>query len=263
MSAGMREILVGICDDSREELDRIEDAMQKALARLGSPARISCKRFLDGEALYAASRGETFHLLFLDIEMPGLDGFGLAARLCLDRPQTRLVFVSMHESLVYDAPEYMPLWFGRKSRLERDMYRALRQYFRVTASTGITYRLKEGFGFREVPVRDILYVECSGHRITICRTDGGRLEKYGSLKAMEEELAGCHFLRIHKNYLVNQEYIKEVGKREYHPYCLCISGPGGKPPGLPYGRHPVGFGCPDQHIRRVRSHGDLHGRRAG
>lgn len=65
-------------------------------------------------------------------------------------------------------------------------------------------------------MRDILYVECSGHRITICRTDGSRLEKYGSLKAMEGELAGCHFLRIHKNYLVNQEYIKEVGKREVY-----------------------------------------------
>ncbi len=153
----------------------------------------------------------------LDIEMLGLDGFALAERLCLDRPQTRLVFVSRHESLVYDAPEYMPLWFMRKSSLERDMYKALRQYFRVTASTRVTYRLKDGFSFRDVPVRDILYVECSGRRISICRTDGGRLEMYGSLKAMEGELTGCHFLRIHKNYLVNQEYIKEV----LIPGCIC------------------------------------------
>ena len=33
---------------------------------------------------------------------------------------------------------------------------------------------------------------------------------------MEEELEGHHFLRIHKNYLVNQRYIKEVGKREVY-----------------------------------------------
>ena len=216
MMVNKQEILAGLCDDSGEDLARIEDALQKALVKLGAPAKILCKKFLDGEALYAASREQVFNLLFLDIEMPGMDGFGLAARLCLDRPQIRLVFVSMHESLVYDAPEYMPLWFVRKSSLERDMYKALRQYFRVTASTKITYRLKEGFGFREVPVRDILFIECSGHCISICRTNGGRLEKYGSLKAMEEELAGCHFLRIHKNYLVNQEYIKEVGKREVY-----------------------------------------------
>lgn len=33
---------------------------------------------------------------------------------------------------------------------------------------------------------------------------------------MEEELEGCYFLRIHKNYLVNQQYIAEVGTREVH-----------------------------------------------
>lgn len=33
---------------------------------------------------------------------------------------------------------------------------------------------------------------------------------------MEEELEGCSFLRIHKNYLVNQEYIREVGSREVY-----------------------------------------------
>lgn len=47
-------------------------------------------------------------------------------------------------------------------------------------------------------------------------SDGSGMKKYGSLKAMEEGLRGCHFLRIHKSYLVNQEYIKEVGVREVY-----------------------------------------------
>ncbi len=55
-----------------------------------------------------------------------------------------------------------------------------------------------------------------GHSLVIKKTDGGWLRKYGSLKSMEEELEGCSFLRIHKNYQVNQEYIKEVGSREVY-----------------------------------------------
>ena len=35
-----------------------------------------------------------------------------------------------------------------------------------------------------------------------------------SLKALEEELKAYHFLRIHKNYLVNPRYVEEVGKWE-------------------------------------------------
>ena len=157
-----------------------------------------------------------FHLIFLDIEMPGMDGFALAEKLSLEWPQTYLVFVSAHESFVFDAPEYAPLWFVRKSNLEWDMFRAVRKYLQVTASMRVSYRLKEGLVLRELPLKVILRIECSGHSLSIRRTDGSWLKKYGSLKSMEEELEGCHFLRIHKNYLVNQQYIKEVGRREVY-----------------------------------------------
>lgn len=211
-----RECRVGICDDRMEDIERIRDALQKGLQKEGQPVHLSCQCFTDGEELYAAACREAFDLIFLDIEMPGLDGFELAERLCRDHPSVYLVFVSIHESYVFDSAEYSPLWFVRKSELEWDMYRALGKYLRVTAHTRVNYRMKEGFGFREVPVRDILYVEGDGHSLNIKLADGSGLKKYGSLKAMEEELRDCHFLRIHKSYLVNQEYIKEVGVREVY-----------------------------------------------
>lgn len=210
------EIRVGICDDCIDDIARMEDALRKGVQSTGQPIQLKCQRFTDGEKLYEATRTEKFDLLFLDIEMPKLSGFELAERLCMDRPSTHLIFVSSHESFVFDAPEYMPLWFVRKSNLEKDMFRALRKYLQITASTRVNYRLKEGFAFRELPLRDILYVEGTGHSLFIRKTDGTCLKKYGTLKAMEEELEGHHFLRIHKNYLVNQKYIKEVGKREVY-----------------------------------------------
>ncbi len=207
---------VGICDDEEEDIRRIEEALRSALKRAGEPVRLLCSSFRNGAELYAAARGEAFDLLFLDIEMPEPGGFELAERISMDCPQTGLVFVSAHESFVFDAPEYSPLWFVRKSCLEGDLFRALRKYLRDTAYMDVRYKLKEGRGFRELLVRDILYVEGSGHDLTIRKTDGGCLRKYGSLKAMEEELADGHFLRIHKNYLVNQDYIREVGTREVY-----------------------------------------------
>ncbi|MCX4339676.1 MAG: LytTR family DNA-binding domain-containing protein [Lachnospiraceae bacterium] len=211
-----RECRIGICDDRQEDIARIESALRKGLSRTGQMVRLIISSFLNGEELYAATREKNFDLLFLDIEMPGMDGFELAAKLCMDRPQVGLVFVSAHESFVFDAMEYSPLWFVRKGYLERDMFRVLRKYLQMTSFKGVNYRMKEGFGFRELPIRNILYIEGSGHSLVFKKTDGGMLRKYGSLKSMEEELDGCSFLRIHKNYLVNQEYIKEVGSREVY-----------------------------------------------
>lgn len=58
---------------------------------------------------------EAFHLLFLDIEMFGMSGFELAERICMDRPPISLVFASVYESFVFDAPEYTPLCLFAKA----------------------------------------------------------------------------------------------------------------------------------------------------
>lgn len=209
-------LLVGICDDKEEDITKIADALQYSVKRMGQPVKIHCRRFLDGESLYNAAQQESFHLIFLDIMMPGLDGFAVADMLCLNRPHTYLIFVSAHESYVFDSAEYMPLWFVRKARLEWDMFRAVQKYFQLTTSTQIHYRLRQGYGYRDILISSIIFIEGSRHTLVIHQTNGKRLEKYGSLKSMEEELSEHHFLRIHKNYLVNQEYIEDVGTREIY-----------------------------------------------
>lgn len=210
------KLRIAICDDKKEDIERIAEALYGYLGGMEQPVECSCRKFLKGDLLYEANRKKAFHLVFLDIEMPEPDGFRLAEMLCLHRPESYLIFVSCHEELVFDAAEYMPLWFVRKERLEKDMRRALEKYFRTTTSLRVRYRMEDCYGYCELSIGDILYVECSGHKLIIQKTDGNRLEHYGSLKGMEEELRGYHFLRIHKNYLVNQRYISEVGKREVY-----------------------------------------------
>ena len=62
--------------------------------------------------------------------MPEIDGFDLAGQLYLKNPHLKVVFVSNYESIVFDAYEYMPLWFVRKSSLERDMLKSTAKIFR-------------------------------------------------------------------------------------------------------------------------------------
>jgi DNA-binding LytR/AlgR family response regulator len=121
-----------------------------------------------------------------------------------------LIFVSAYESFVFDAQTFMPLWFVRKSMLEKDMYKALQKYVELTVFKESCYQLKCGSVF----IRDIVYIECSGHLLTIYMTDGKIIKQYGSLKVIEEELIRHHFLRIHKSYLVNQRYIEDIGRQE-------------------------------------------------
>ncbi len=208
------KLYLAVCDDEPEALAQICEALRKALRRL--EYRTSCVlcKYTSGTALYEATVNKHFHLIFLDIEMPDLDGFKLAEKLHLTASDAHIVFVSGYEDFVYDIFEHAPLAFVRKSMLEYDVYRAIHQYIRRTSFLRLSVRLKDGFGDKELFIKDILYVECEGHHLTYVTIQGVSLEAYGTLKAVEEELAVHDFLRVHKSYLVNQRYVELVGKRE-------------------------------------------------
>ena len=55
---------------------------------------------------------------FLDIDIPGLDGFSVVNALQNDACRTRFAFVTSHDEEVFQALHYQPFWFVRKSHFE-------------------------------------------------------------------------------------------------------------------------------------------------
>lgn len=207
---------IGICDDSPEDLERIRQAFLKSAGILGD--KVSLYLYSNGRSLYHDSRNRKFSLVFLDWEMPEMDGFNLAGELHAADPSIKIVFVSNHENMVFDSYEYAPLWFVRKSSLERDMPKAVQKYFRTTefqTADRVRIRCRAEEGMRElwVSVSEVLYVEGSGHTLLMKMSDRGCYQLYGSLKMLEEQLSAYGFVRVHKNFLVNAKYVKEIGSR--------------------------------------------------
>lgn len=205
-----RTLLMAVCDDEPEDIVQICEAMQKTMERLKYYGKYEFRRFADSGELYAAGLKDCFSLVFLDIEMPGMDGFELASKLGKEMPGTRLIFISNYDSYVFESYEYAPFWFIRKSALEHDMYRAMRRYMQCLSESRITYKVKDGAGFKEVYIKDILYVESAVHTLMFRTVHGVILKKYGSLKTVEKELAPYGFLRVYKSYLVNMCHIRQV-----------------------------------------------------
>lgn len=207
-----RKIEIGIFDDEPDELVRIGDEVKRSLDALNED-EMEVHLFLNAEEMYEDSHKRSYSLVFLDLKIPELKGFELARLLYMGNQEVKVVFVSSHESMVFDAYEYMPLWFVRKSQLTEDIRRALRKYFQITLKKRLNFRIKLSFGVKEVLVSEILYIECAGHKLTVKLVNSISYQVYGSLKKVETELSRYGFLRIHKNYLVNQMYIKEIRSR--------------------------------------------------
>lgn len=210
----IQKLAVGICDDEPKDLERIKCAVIEAIQNLQPKIKPDINLFTSGKSLFDFNSEKAFDLVFIDLEMPEWSGMKLAQQLNKSTPTPKIIFVSHHESRVFDTYEYMPLWFVRKSVLKKDTDKAMLKYFQITGAERISYSFKDGFSYREILLNEILYIECTGHHFFVKLTSGKEYRFYGSLKLIEQNLPPHHFLRVHRSFLVNREYIVEVRKED-------------------------------------------------
>ena len=122
-------MVIGICDDNREDAIRIQQEVCKCLKLFGEEKTITMISE-DGRKLLENCRTKMVNLIFLDLEMPECNGFELAEQIYDFNPAIKIIFVSNHENMVFDSYEYAPLWFVRKSFMERDMLKLFKSILR-------------------------------------------------------------------------------------------------------------------------------------
>ena len=151
-------------------------------------------------------------LIFMDIQMPGINGMEAAEILRGYDEETPLVFVTnlaqyAVEGYAVDALDFLVKPVTYEAFCPR-MDRALRIMRR---KVGATVALPSSEGERVVAVRDIGYVDMFRHDLyyhLASETEPLRLR--GSMKVAEEELSPHGFLRISSGCLVNMAQVKLV-----------------------------------------------------
>ena len=163
----------------------------------------------------------------MDVEMPGLDGFGAAEKIRAVDGDAVLVFVTNMAQYAIkgyevDALDYVlkPVpYFAFSQQLrkaEEQLRRRARHYLALPV---------EG-GMRRLDSSLIYYLESEGHRVHFY-TEEGDFVAAGTLKAFEEKLAERPFARCNSGYLVNLAQVKSVqqGMVQVGPYELQVSRP--------------------------------------
>ena len=179
-----------------------------------------------------------YDLLFLDIELdvtdpdpapcsltaaassPGsrINGMELARRIRAktDTPQPLLIFVTGHESYVYEAFDVNAFHYLLKPidelRFAEIFRRAAEQ---ITAGTEQQKRklvIQYAGTSRILPLNSIYYMESRGHKIVLHQKDTA-LEYYARLGDLEQTLQE-QFCRIHKGFLINLAHVESYTKTE-------------------------------------------------
>lgn len=151
-----------------------------------------------------------FDAVFLDIEMPHINGMELAAEIRKHDSRVVIVFVTNMARYAVNGYRVGAIDYVLKPISEFDfsltMDRVISSVERIREEKSYTVKSREGV--TTLSASDIRYIE-SLNRHLVFHTAFGEQEIYGYLKNVENEL-GNGFFRISSCYLVNLAYVKTI-----------------------------------------------------
>lgn len=92
-------MVIAICDDEKVLADNLKTLIEKKLT--ANSEQIIYKLYYDGESLFEEIND--IDILFLDIEMSGINGIDIKNKIVQLKMNTKIVFVSGHEEMLLDA----------------------------------------------------------------------------------------------------------------------------------------------------------------
>lgn len=195
-----------VCDDELKMADLVAEKLREFY-----PDECEIKSYVDGKTLLEDSARELFDAFFLDIGMPGLDGFALAEKIRADNPFAKIIFVTNHTELAHIGYLYGAFRYVRKFALEEELREAAQSLKHEFDLQSEFLLLKTPFGEVVRAVNSIRYFEVKGHNVTAFFDDTEERVS-GTMNEYEQRLKDVGFIRIHKSFLVNFRFIESIGK---------------------------------------------------
>jgi two-component system LytT family response regulator len=187
-----------------------------------------CSNAIEAQELL---KTEQVDLLFVDINMPDINGIDFVRGLT-DPPL--VIFTTAYseyalEGFRLNAVDYLlkPFSFDDFSRAAEKAC-SLRELHRMRderaasvstiesideASENNDYiSIKSDYKINLVRYNDIIYIESVGEYIRLHLKDGSKLTTLFRLKNMETELPQKNFMRVHRSYIVNIDYVSSFAR---------------------------------------------------
>lgn len=197
-----------ICDDEKSICSELEELLLKYAKEKYIP--LETEVFYSGDVLLEYLKREKINLLFLDIELPGANGVavGKYIREILEDENIFLVYISSKENYALQLFQNRPFDFLVKPIEQAKIYRVLDNIYRISGKNSVGFEFQAQNSTYRISYKDILYFQSIGRKINIVMQKEVKMF-YGKLNEIEEKIPKNLFLRIHKSYLVNKNYVKE------------------------------------------------------
>ena len=199
---------IAICDD--EELYRVE--LKTILDKLLINVDYNIDTFDDGNRLVERFKALPYDILFLDIEMPAVDGITLAKSLRAISEKVFIVFLTSHVEYAIEGYEVNALRYLTKP-VDIDKLKEVIRYVQEKQGASHQLIIKEDGEELLININDVIYLESMNQNVRIVTTQGEHVIRY-NIGDFEEQLKNDDFFRSHRGYLISLAKVKKLSKND-------------------------------------------------
>jgi len=170
-------------------------------------------------ALEAANflKEKTVDLIFLDINMPKMNGLEFVKS--LEQPPA-IIFTTAYREFATDSYELEALDYLVKPITFERFFKAVNKVYKkfntAAAEEQDHFYVKVDGHITKVKMKEVMYIEGMKDYIKIYLKDHSRLITLLSLKQVEKELPGSHFIRTHRSFIVSKTHVDSIEGNTIH-----------------------------------------------
>ena len=164
------------------------------------------------EFLFETQGSYPFDLIFLDIEMPDMNGMELARRIRTTDETVPIVFLTNYADFVFDGYEVGAYRYLMKENAAEKLGGLLQEIGRKQEEKKEYLLVRSGGEDVRLTLSEIYYLEASKHDTVVHGSKGEQLLRLPISKLVPQ--LPEYFAAAHRSYLVNLSYVERVSRTE-------------------------------------------------
>lgn len=204
-------IHIGFCDDDLAVLGELRVLLDGY--RVDRNAEISSTAFQSPLELIAEiEKGMRFDILLLDVLMPGENGIDAAREIRRYDSSVKIIFLTSSAEFAVESYTVGAYFYQLKPIWKESFFRLMDSVIsECEKDSGTSLILRCKTGITRIELDRLEYCEVIRRSLLLHLTDGSVLESTGSMDHLCEQLTVYPaFLRTHRAFLVNMDYIKSM-----------------------------------------------------
>ena len=208
---------IAVCDDSRELLEKVEKYLHEYENVRNTP--VTVHTYTNAVDLLDGLKKTDYDILILDIIMPGFTGMQAAHEIRKFNEEIKIIFLTSSKEFAIESYSVGAYYYLLKPVLNEKLFSVLDKVVSEITSKQESCVIYTHMGIVNIPFAKIECIEVYNKHLDFHLSDGSTKETRGALSDYENIfLDRKEFLKIHRSYILNMDYIHSIEAGEIVTY---------------------------------------------